>query len=186
MGREQEPMQTDGTDEAYFDRERQPRRAFDARLLEEPLSVLPCRPPLVFPPSTTVADAMHAMQDEHRGGIVVTEDGTTGTRLLGIFTERDVLLRIINRGRNPATLALEEVMTKDPECLPLEANIAWVLNKMSVGGFRHVPVVDEQGRPALLVSVRDVVEFLVEMFPRHVLTLPPAFGVEGTRTREGA
>jgi CBS domain-containing protein len=186
MAAERESMQTETADEAYFDRERQPRRAFDARLLQEPLSVLPCREPLVFAPTSTVSEAMRAMQNEHCGGIVVTEDGTTGTRLLGIFTERDVLLRVINRGRNPATLALEEVMTRDPECLPVEANVAWVLNKMSVGGFRHVPVVDEQGRPVVLIAVRNVVEFLVEMFPRHVLTLPPAYGAEGTRTREGA
>ena len=75
--------------------------------------------------------------------------------------------------------------TLDPECLPVDASIAWVLNKMSVGGFRHVPAVDDQGWPAIIVSVRDVVQFLVESFPNEVLNLPP-MGVERYRTRDGA
>jgi hypothetical protein len=49
-----------------------------------------------------------------------------------------------------------------------------------------VPVVDKQGRPAFVVSVRDVVDFLVERFPREVLTLPPAYGADVSREREGA
>jgi CBS domain-containing protein len=77
-------------------------------------------------------------------------------------------------------------MTRDPESLPLDASVAWVLNRMCVGGFRHVPVVDRDGRPAFVISVRDVVEFLVERFPREVLTLPPVYGAHVERTREGA
>ena len=58
---------------------------------------------------------MRAMQAEHRGCVLVTRDGTPGSPLAGIFTERDVLFRIVDRGRNPATLPLAEVMTPDPE-----------------------------------------------------------------------
>jgi CBS domain-containing protein len=175
-------------DDAYFDTEAEPRRrgAFDARLLRESLRVLPARHPLLFSPAHTVTQAVRAMQKEHRGCVLVSEDGSADTRVIGIFTERDVLLRVVDRGRNPATLALAEVMTRDPECLPLDASVAWVLNRMCVGGFRHVPVSDKQGRPAFVVSVRDVVEFLVERFPREVLTLPPGYGADVSRTREGA
>jgi CBS domain-containing protein len=163
-----------------------PDRPFDARLLRESLRVLPTRHPLVFSPRHTATEAVRAMQKEHRGVVLVTDDGTMETPVVGIFTERDVLLRIVDRGRNPATLPLGEVMTRNPETLALDASVAWVLNRMCVGGFRHVPVVDKQGRPAFVVSVRDVVEFLVDRFPREVLTLPPEFGADVTRTREGA
>ena len=64
--------------------------------------------------------------------------------------------------------------------------MAYALNKMSVGGFRHIPVVDDEYRPAFVVSVRDVVEFLVEYFPREVLNLPPLEGVKPQQAREGA
>jgi CBS domain-containing protein len=176
-------------DDPYYEsessRERR-NRPFDSRLLREPLRTLPHRHPLCFSPAHTVTQAMRAMQKEHRGCVIISEDGTVDTRVLGIFTEHDVLSRIVDRGRNPATLALAEVMTRDPECLPLDASVAWVLNKMCVGGFRHVPVVDRDGHPAFVVSVRDLVDLLVERFPREVLTLPPTYGGDVSRTREGA
>ena len=100
--------------------------------------------------------------------------------------DRDVLLRIIDRGRNPANLPLAEVMVSDPESVPNDATIAWVLNKMSVGGFRHVPVVDDEHRPAFVVSVRDVVEYLVEAFPREILTIPVDLPNAPQTAREGA
>lgn len=171
--------------EAYFDPESSVR-VFDAALLEEPLSVLPTRSPLTFAPTDSVTDAMRAMQRHHRGCVLITEDGSQTTRLLGIFTERDVLLRIIDRGRNPATLPLGEVMVEDPESLPVDASVAWVLNKMSVGGFRHVPAVDHRGCPVDVVSVRDVVQFLVDAFPAAVLNLPPECGAPRYQDRDGA
>ncbi len=134
----------------------------------------------------SVTDAMRGMQAERTGCVLITKDGTADTPLSGIFTERDVLFRIVDQGQNPATVSLGEVMTRDPERLPAEASVAWVLNKMAIGGFRHVPVVDKKGRPVLLVSVRDVVAFLVEFFPRAVLNLPPEYDASRARTREGA
>jgi len=172
--------------DTYFEREPAPASRFDASLLRASTRLLPTRHPLLFSPRHTVTQAMRAMQKEHRGCVLVTEDGSADTRVVGIFTERDVLLRIVDRGRNPATLPLAEVMTREPESLPQDASVAWVLNKMCVGGFRHVPVVDRAGRPVCVVSVRDVVEMLVERFPREVLTLPPEYGADVTRTREGA
>jgi CBS domain-containing protein len=180
-----DPKDLEHDEESYFDPP--PRHArFDAALLSEPLRALPVRPPLVFRPSDSATDAMRLMQREHRGCVVVTEDGSPSSPLLGIFTERDVLYRIVDRGKNPATLPLDAVMTSDPEVLPVSGTIAHALNKMSVGGFRHVPVVDEQHRPVFVVSVRDIVEFLVEAFPREVLTLSADSGTQAPRGRYGA
>jgi len=161
-------------------------RAFDATILKQPLHVLPQREPLCFVKSQFVSEAMHAMQKEHRGCVLITEGGTAKDRLEGIFTERDVLYRIIDRGRNPATLRLAEVMTRNPDALPSRSTVAFVLNRMAVGGFRHVPVVDEEGRPVAIISVRDVVEFLVDQFPREILNLPPEIGGNISSSREGA
>lgn len=172
-------------DEAYYDAPGRVR-SFDARLLEEPLTLLPSRPPLTFGPEATVKEAMQAMRRRHRGCVLVTEDGSLRSTLIGIFTERDVLLKIIDSGRNPADVPLSNVMTQDPESLPIDAKLAWALNVMSVGGFRHLPVTDAAGRPAFILSVRDIVEFLVESFPAEILNLPPDFRTGETRTREGA
>lgn len=181
-----EPRVLEG-DEAYFEEESPGHaRVFDSELLQEPLKALPTRAPLLFSASDTVTDAMRAMQRERRGCVLITTDGTSKTRLAGIFTERDVLYRVVDRGRNPADLPLGEVMTEDPEAVPAGASIAWVLNKMAIGGFRHVPVVDDMGAPAFVVSVRDVVEFLVDFFPSDVLNLPPEYGPPRSSKREGA
>ncbi len=156
-------------------------RAFDTRLLREPATVLPSRKPIVLSREHSVTHAIRCMQHEHRGAVLVTEDGTHATRVVGIFTERDVLFRIVDGGRNPAMLPLADVMTTDPECLDDDRSVADVLRLMSIGGFRHVPVVDERGRPVFVVSVKDVVQFLVEAFPREVLNL----GSDRQQEREG-
>jgi len=162
-------------------------RAFDASILKQPMSVLPQRSPLCFSRDQFVSEAMHAMQKEHRGCVLVTDAGGMESPLAGIFTERDVLYRIIDRGRNPATLPLQEVMTRNPDALLSNATVAYVLNRMAVGGYRHIPVVDEQDRPVAIISVRDVVEFLVDHFPREIMNLPPEVGANIDRSnREGA
>ena len=176
---------TDPDDESYYGRPTQRRTAgFDVHLLREPLTVLPVRRAVTLSMEATVTEAMRAMQRKHRGCVLVTEDGSQSSKLAGIFTERDVLYRIVDRGRNPAALALGEVMTPDPEALPVRANVAYVLNRMSVGGFRHIPVVDDEHHPACVISVRDVVAFLVDAFPREVLNLPA--GDTALHAREGA
>ncbi|MBW2230707.1 MAG: CBS domain-containing protein [Deltaproteobacteria bacterium] len=174
-------------EESYFDEETgDRRRVFDVRLLHEPVTVLSTRSPIIMPESATTSDAMRAMQAEHRGCVLVTDDGTPSGMLTGIFTERDILLRVINRGRNPVETPLSEVMSRNPEFLQCDAQVAWVLNMMSVGGFRHVPIVNLRGCPAGVISVRDVVEFLVEAFPNEILNLPPDFGMRERLPRDGA
>lgn len=177
----------DAANEAYFDElDVSEHPNFDQRLIQAPVTVLARRIPIVFSPDDTVSAAVTAMHGQHRGCVLITEDGSRRTGIIGIFTERDVLFRVVNRGRDPGEVTLGEVMVREPETLPRTASVAWVLNKMSVGGFRHVPVVDEEARPVFVVSVRDVVEYLVEAFPSEVLNLPPEFGADRYRTRDGA
>jgi len=64
-------------------------------------------------------------------------------------------------------------MTADPESLQSGDGIAWALNLMCIGGYRHVPLTDDDGRPTGVVSVKDIVEFIVDLFPDEILNLPP-------------
>jgi len=167
-------------DEAYFDSAEGPR-PFDSRLLRAPVTILKARKPLVLSRHDSVTEAVRLMKSERRGIVLVTEDGGPATPVVGIFSERDVLLRIVDGGRNPAVLPLADVMTPEPECLNEDQRLAEALNMMSVGGFRHVPVVTAQGIPVFVLSVRDVVQFLVDAFPREVMNL----GGDRHRQREG-
>ncbi len=187
MGIKLDESSIDPSNEAYFDDlDADPHPNFDEQLIQAPVTVLARRVPIVFSPDDTVAAAVRAMRGQHRGCVLITEDGSRRSKMIGIFTERDVLFRVVDLGRDPEEVQLREVMVRDLETLPRTASVAWVLNKMSVGGFRHLPVVDEANCPVFVVSVRDVVEYLVEAFPSEVLNLPPEFGAQRYRTRDGA
>ena len=173
-------------DESYFEGSQERRSTgFDADMLREPVTVLPVQRAITLQPQASVTEAMRAMQQEHRGCVLITADGTSNSKLAGIFTERDVLFRIVDKGRNPAALPLVEVMSSDPVVISDRAPVAYVLNRMAVGGFRHIPVVDDDYQPRCVISVRDVVTFMVDAFPREVLNLPE-LDATPAREREGA
>ena len=76
-------------------------------------------------------------------------------------------------------------MTRDPVTLPSDSSVAFVLNRMLIEGFRHVPLVDEQGRPTAVISMRMLIEYLSDFFNRDLLNLPPEPRAS-FRNREGA
>jgi CBS domain-containing protein len=158
-----------------------PQRLYE-HLIREPIGKSAPRPAVAVNLRTSVTDAIALMKQHSIGCVLVEAD----RRLVGIFTERDVLTKVVDSGREPATITVEEVMTRNPESLTLDNEIAWVLNLMAVGGFRHVPIVDDEGRPVAVFSVKDIVERLVELFPHDVLNLPLHPGKDIARTREGA
>jgi CBS domain-containing protein len=155
-------------DEAYDDPVRQPK-AFTEDILSEPISHLEPREAVAFSADATVDEAVRAMNEQRIGCVLVTE----GETLVGIFSERDVMRRIVGRGYNLARLCIRDYMTPNPDTLSPNDPIAFALNRMSVGGYRHIPLLDEAGRPTAVISIIDVVRFIVEHFPKSVLNLPP-------------
>src|SRR5439155_11763292 len=105
-------------------------------VLETPVCDLMARDPCIVDADTTVVAAVNAMNERHIGCVLVQQDG----KLVGIFTERDLLRRVIFREGNQGW-KVEAVMTRNPETLRPSATVAFALNKMSVDGFRHVPIV---------------------------------------------
>lgn len=150
-------------DDAYEDQQR-----IRGAILDTPISDLPLRDPILIDATGTVADAVKSMNDHHTGCILVGRAG----KLIGIFTERDVLTKDFFRA-DSHTVPVESVMTPNPETLEPEDSIAFALNKMSVGGYRHIPIVDGD-KPVGVLSVRDIVDFLVDLFPGDVFNLPPS------------
>jgi CBS domain-containing protein len=151
---------------AVEERERNVRRALDNRSIHEPLRILNPRSPLSVAPSASLRDAVAIMREHHVGCVLVVE----GERLVGILTERDLLLKM---ERADLDEPVARLMTPDPETLQLDDPIVWALNRMSVGGYRHVPLVDGDARPVGILSVKDIVHYIVALFPNEVLTLPP-------------
>jgi CBS domain-containing protein len=138
----------------------------------ESVSRLHATPALCLDPRQTVREAVEMMR-QHRVGCVLVCDGP---RLAGIFTERDLMRRVLAPGR-PLTLPLACCMTPGPVVVYPTEPIAAALRRMEEGGYRHLPVVDPSGRPLGILSVKRIVHYLVEHFPGTIYNLPPDPGV---------
>jgi CBS domain-containing protein len=109
------------------------------------------RTPVTLPASASVKEACRAMRDRRVGAVLVTEgDG----KLLGIFTGRDAVCRVLAEAKDPAKTPLSEVMTCDPDCMPPDEHAVDALRMMGDAGYRHMPVV-ARGKVVGIVSRGD-------------------------------
>ena len=111
---------------------------------------------LTLSADTTVLDATRAMSEKNYGSVVIV-DGTG--RLEGIFTERDVLRRIVAKGVDPSGTRLADVMTRDVKTARIDDEVLTCMRQMSNGRFRHLPLVDEAGALQGMVSQGDFVAY---------------------------
>ena len=139
-------------------------------LLNDQIAVLGPAEPVCLRESASVQEAIERMLAHRQAGVLVVD---AGGRLIGIFTERDVLTRVAGLGRAPRETTLGEVMTRDPEALRPGDRVAYAVHCMSVAGYRTVPLVDAAGVPLGVVTVSDVIRWLAGLFPEAVLNLPP-------------
>lgn len=152
-----------------------------AAWLDIPVGQLERHPLLSLPPETSVEIAIDLMNRHERGAVLVVK----GEKLVGIFTERDLLRRVVPRGLSLARTSINEVMTVNPDVLPEWATLAQALRTMARSRYRHLPVIDEHGRPLAVVSMRRIIQFVCEAFPKEILNAPPekrdsgAYQVEG-------
>jgi CBS domain-containing protein len=124
-------------------------------LLSDKVVLLLPRKPIVVPPTTLVHEVLQMFVERSIGCVLVIEDD----RLIGIFTERDAVVRI---GANIDELgdhAVGEFMTPNPETIELDAQIAYALQRMDVGGYRHLPVMSDE-RVVGVISIRDILQYL--------------------------
>ncbi|HTK45910.1 MAG TPA: CBS domain-containing protein [Patescibacteria group bacterium] len=131
----------------------QPATTFHGRLLGMHLDELGAPAPKSVEVGVPVDEAIARMQAEGIDCLLVTDHG----ELVGIFTDRDAILKVAGRPSSGTTIG--EVMTHDPVILRSGDPVAVAINKMAVGGFRHVPIVD-RGQPTGVVSARDVFRHL--------------------------
>ncbi len=119
---------------------------------------------LITPANTTVSEAARLMKQRRVGAIMVVEDD----RLVGVFTERDAVCRVLAEGRDGKATPLSEVMTGNPQTIRPDDSFVHALQMMHEGRFRHVPVTEE-GRPIGMVSARDAMGPELEAFVYELL-----------------
>lgn len=139
-----------------------------SKTFELPIHNLPLSTPVCVKENTPLSEVIALMQKEKIGSVVVVSDQQ---KLVGIFTERDVLFKVMGKMSNWEKSPVSLVMTKSPLALQVNDMIAYVMNNMHVGGYRHVPIVDENRRPVGIISIKDVMSFILDHFPEHITNI---------------
>lgn len=135
--------------------------------------------PLAVSGDSTVGQVIQLMRTQRCSCVVVCD----AAELSGIFTERDALRWMASAASPQASI--REWMTPQPVTLTTKSSVGQTIEMMSEGGYRHLPIVDEQGQPSGVAAVRGIVHYLVDHFPQTIYNLPPEPGRRGA-DREGA
>ena len=162
-------------------RETEVETALNQAAVHIPISQLDLAPAETVEPSDSVLQAVVRMTELKIGSLLVVEGG----KLAGIVTERDIMMGIDGEQSTVMQARVSNLMTPNPTTLSPGDLVTDAMAVMDEGGYRRVPVVDEEGAPVGVLSIKRVVERLVESFPEEILNLPPQ-PVRGMRTREGA
>ncbi len=128
-------------------------------LMEDQVLVLHTNTPTTIAPAATVHEAMHLMLEKNVGALLVVDDAG---KLLGIFSERDLLEKVAGLHEDYAARPVRQFMTVKPETVSPTDTLNIVLNKMDGGGYRHVPVLDA-GKPVNVLSVRDMLRHITRL-----------------------
>jgi CBS domain-containing protein len=137
-------------------------------LRSEKLKALGHRDPVTIAPGSSISDAVAVMQQNGGEAVLVCD----GPRLLGILTERDVLLKVLARGVD-GDAEVDRFMTARPDTLTAESTVEDALKMMERGGYRTIPLLDPDGRPDGVLRQQDILAFVAEAFPQEILNLPP-------------
>ena len=130
---------------------------FTSHLMHDRIGDIEMKESRSVSPSDPVAFAIHVMQRYETGCVLVQKDG----RLVGIMTERDVLLKAAGDKADLNAMTVGTLMTTDPVVLQEDDTLAVALHKMSIGGFRHLGVITRSG-PTRVLSIRDLFRHVSE------------------------
>lgn len=134
----------------------EPATAVERSLLSDRVAVLGRhRHPVMLPSTTTVAETIKQLVTSDTGAALIVDDG----QLVGIFTERDALLKLGVDCQEHGGRPIADFMTHSPQTLQDSAKIAFAVHQMDIGGYRHIPIVDADGKVQSVISVRDILNY---------------------------
>jgi CBS domain-containing protein len=137
--------------------------------LDDPVRVLNLSPVISIRSCSTIRQAVELMNQNRIGCLIVVNDRD---ELTGIFTERDILRKIVGKGLDFDREIVDKFMTPNPETLSEIDPIAFALNMMSAGGFRHIPIT-RNNKVRFMLSIKDIVDEISRVHRKRVLNLPP-------------
>ena len=143
--------------------------------MTDPLLTLADTPPTSVSSDATVREAVTVMSDASVGAVAVIDDGN----LVGIFTERDLMRRVINEGRNTDDTTVGEVMVRDPVSVRPDTKRQDALDLMLEHHFRHLPVTGDDGKPIGMLSIRNLLHDQVRQLREDVESLEHYLAADG-------
>ena len=149
-------------------------------MLADKIVTLKLGSPLFVASGASMRQVIETIQQAQAGSVLIVD----GKRLVGIMTERDVLMKVVARHVD-YDKPVDEFMTPNPRTLRPSDTIGDAINLMNEAGLRNIPIVDESGEAIAVFRARDVIHHLAESFPAHVLNLPPRTNQQ-MKTAEGA
>jgi len=132
-------------------------------------------PAATVTPEATVYDAVRLMNDQRVGAVAVTRD----SKLAGIFTERDLMIRVVLKDRDPKATRVGDVMTPDCISAMKDMSMGEALQLMTEQHFRHLPVVDEENRVLGLLSIRNLLQNRVDRLDQELDSVVSFFTADG-------
>jgi len=124
---------------------------------------------IVLNEKVTLRKAIDAIQKQHVGCILLENNN----KLSGIFTERDIVQKIVGNRQDLDKEYVNDYMTLKPDVLHQNDAIGFALNKMIEGGYRHIPIINESGAPIGVISMQDIINHLGDYFYEDIKNLPP-------------
>jgi CBS domain-containing protein len=131
----------------------------EASVMSDRVRAINLKQPVSISIHALLGDALQLMADKEIGALLVIDDRQ---HLAGILTERDYLMKVVGLIADYQRQPLQAIMTPHPETVGADDSVAYALQIMDVGGYRHLPVID-QGRPVGILSVRDVIRHIVRL-----------------------
>ncbi len=140
-----------------------------AEIAATPIGTIVRRQPVRVQPDTTLGEVVAALREKVRGAVLVEDQAG---HITGIFSERDLMLRVDHTDPAWTAVTVKTVMTPNPRTIRENEPIEDALNVMLTGGHRHLPIVDAEGALVGIVSVRDILIHIVGFFPADFINLP--------------
>jgi len=123
---------------------------------------------IIVTEETPIAEVLKSMQEARRGCVLIEKHG----KLHGLVSERDILVKFIG-DRMSGDLPVREIMSTELKTLSPDDSVEKAIQVMSRGGYRHVPLVDAEGKILGMIAARNIVDFITEHYPAEVYNLPP-------------
>ena len=140
-----------------------PRDDVERSLLRDRVSMLNPKKPITVGPTTPVGEVLRKMVEHRIGCVIVVEED----RPIGLFSERDGLRKLNTAAAELSARPVSEFMTPNPQTLVVDAKIAFAVQRMDLGGYRHLPIVGDDGSVVGIISARDILRYLTEAMARE-------------------